>query len=83
MGDEIRHSADNKIYYIVNKNYNGIQHNGTTLDITIQGTASGGSAPTATAVLKNLGQDGFTVPPLPNSKFKIGSKNCSFLFSNL
>ena len=68
MGNEIKHSADNRAHYITSKSYNGIQHSGTSLDITIRGTASGGSAPTATAVLKNMGDDGFTVPPLANSK---------------
>lgn len=68
MGIEIKHSPDNRVHYITSQSYNGIQHSGTSLDITIRGTASGGSAPTATAVLKNMGDDGFTVPPLPNSK---------------
>ena len=68
MGNEIKHSADNRVHYITSKSYNGIQHSGNSLDITIRGTASGGSAPTATAVFINMGDDGFTVPPLPNSK---------------
>ncbi|XP_063408599.1 endoglucanase G-like [Mytilus trossulus] len=67
MGTEIRHSADNKVHYIVNLEYDGIQHAGTTFDITVRGTAAGGSAPTATAILKNMGIDGFTVPPIINS----------------
>lgn len=69
MGDEISHSADRTTYTIVNKNYNGIQHSGSTLDITIQGTASGGTVPTATAILKNMKNDGFTVPPVANSEY--------------
>ena len=68
MGNEIKHSADNRVHYITSKSYNGIQHSGNSLDITIRGTVSGGSTATATAVLKNMGDDGFTVPPLPNIK---------------
>lgn len=68
MGDEVKHSADNKVHIIVNKGHTGVQHTGDTLDITVQGEYSGSKAPSATAVLHNMGDDGFTVPPLPNSK---------------
>ena len=68
MGDEVKHSADNKVHIIVNKGHTGVQHTGNTLDITVQGEYTGSKAPSATAVLHNMGDDGFTVPPLPNSK---------------
>ena len=68
MRNEIKHSADYRVHYITSKSYNGIQHSGYSLDVTLRGTACGGSAPTATTVFINMGDDGFTVPPLPNSK---------------
>lgn len=67
MGDEVKHSADNKVHIIVNKGHTGVQHTGDTIDITVQGEYSGSKAPSATAVLHNMGDDGFTVPPLPNN----------------
>jgi hypothetical protein len=81
MGDEVKHSADNKVHIIVNKGHTGVQHNGNTLDITVQGEYSGSKAPSATAVLHNMGDDGFTVPPLPNSKLVSYKHSMHFLES--
>jgi molybdopterin biosynthesis enzyme MoaB len=36
MGDEVKHSADNKVHIIVNKGHTGVQHTGNTLDITAE-----------------------------------------------
>jgi hypothetical protein len=81
MGDEVKHSADNKVHIIVNKGHTGVQHTGNTLDITVQGEYSGSKAPSATAVLHNMGDDGFTVPPLPNSKLVSYKHSMHFLES--
>ncbi|XP_071145715.1 endoglucanase G-like [Mytilus edulis] len=66
MGDEIEHSTDNTVHILVNRRHTGVKKIGDTLDITVQLEYSG-TKPTGTAVLKNLGVDTFTVPPLPNS----------------
>lgn len=62
MGDVIAHSADNKVFTLVNKPHNGILHAGDTLGIEMFINYSGSSAPTATATFKNLGHDNFTPP---------------------
>ena len=67
MANEVSHSADNKVWTFVNKPHTAIAHPGGVLDFKIGGKFTGGSPPTATAVLKNFGDDGFTVPPVPNS----------------
>ncbi|XP_052083221.1 endoglucanase G-like [Mytilus californianus] len=66
MGDEIEHSTDNSVHILVNRRHTGVKKIGDTLDITVQLEYSG-TKPTGTAVLKNLGVDTFTVPPLPNN----------------
>lgn len=68
MGDEIEHTSDNTGHTLVNRRHTAVQKIGDTLDITVQIEYSG-TKPTATAVLKNLGIDTFTVPPLPNSRY--------------
>lgn len=68
MGDEIEHSTDNTVHILVNRRHTGVKKIGDTLDITVQLEYSG-TKPTGTALLKNLGVDTFTVPPLPNSMY--------------
>ncbi|XP_063408594.1 endoglucanase E-4-like [Mytilus trossulus] len=67
MADEVTHSADKKVWTFVNKPHTAIAHTGGSLDFKIGGKFSGSSPPTATAILKNFGDDGFTVPPVPNT----------------
>ncbi|XP_061198129.1 endoglucanase E-4-like isoform X1 [Saccostrea echinata] len=62
MGDIIKHSKDNTVYVLVNKPHTGIQRDGQTLDITVQGSYTGSKAPTATAELVNLAHDGLKPP---------------------
>ncbi|XP_062574049.1 endoglucanase E-4-like [Saccostrea cucullata] len=62
MGDIIKHSTDNTVYVLVNKPHTGIQRDGQTLDITVQGSYTGSKAPTATAELVNLAHDGLKPP---------------------
>ena len=74
MGDIIKHSSDNTVWVLVNKPHTGLQHDGQTLDITVKGVYTGSKAPTGTGKLVNMGHDGFTVAPLPNSRISFMTK---------
>jgi len=64
MGDVIAHSADNKVYTIVNKQHNGVLKAGSELGIEMFVTYTGASPPTATATFMNLGTDNWTPSPV-------------------
>jgi len=68
MATAFNHSADNKVWIFLNMPHTAIGHKGGVIDFKVGGKFAGSSAPQGTAVLKNLGNDGFTVPPVPNSE---------------
>ncbi|CAL1533202.1 unnamed protein product [Lymnaea stagnalis] len=66
-GEPKFHSADGKQWMIVNKDYHSAYHPGDTLSIMILGNyRNGGGAPTAQAVLTNMGVDNWRVNQQPD-----------------
>ncbi|KAL3861576.1 hypothetical protein ACJMK2_007602 [Sinanodonta woodiana] len=69
-GTVLSYSADSRIHTLVNTENSLILNPGQTLDLQVEGTYTGSSAPTATAQLINLGHDPYTLPPaLPNRRY--------------
>ncbi|KAK3581335.1 hypothetical protein CHS0354_016178 [Potamilus streckersoni] len=62
-GTVLSHSADSRVHTLVNTENSLILNPGQTLDLKVEGTYTGSSAPTATAQLINLGHDPYTLPP--------------------
>ena len=70
IGDAYSHSADGLNWVVVNKQDRPFYHAGDTIDLRFFANFNGGGpAPSATAVLYNLGEDeNWTVTPPPDSQ---------------
>ena len=70
IGDPYWHSTDGRTWVVVNKQDRPFYHAGDTINLRFFANFNGGgSAPSATAVLVNMGVDSnWTVTPPPDSQ---------------